>query len=456
MNVNKKPHKKFKDIWKQSQKYIVGGVNSPVRAFKSVGGKPIPMRSGKGCYLKDFHSHTYLDFLNSWGPLILGHSHPKVIKTLKRQIKRGTSFGTITKNELKLAKLIIENISHIDKIRFVSSGTEAVMTAIRLARAITKKNLIIKFDGCYHGHSDSMLVSAGSGLMTQNEQTTNSGGLTYSLLKETIVLPLDDEDKLKYTFQKHKKEIACVIIEPLPANSGLLPQREEFLKILEELCNQNNSLLIFDEVITGFRLGFSGFAGKYDFNPDIVTYGKIIGGGLPIGAVAGKQEWLNHLSPEGDVYQAGTLSGNPLAMSLGEATLSYLLENNVYTHLRTLGDHLEHQFQKKITPLFDYNHDNNNYLSHLNYKISLVREESVFWLNIHKAETNISIRQVNQFWSESPKIYKEIFWSLIEQDIYTAPSAYEVGFLSYPMKKKDINEYIAALGKAINKCRPLL
>lgn len=369
----------------------------------------------------------------------MGHSHPKAVKALRKQISRGASFGTITENELELAKLIVDNIPHIERIRFVNSGTEAVMTAIRLARAVTGKNLIIKFDGCYHGHTDSMLVAAGSGLITQNEQTTNSGGLTHSLLKETLVLPLNNEDELRNIFKKYGDQIACAIIEPMPANSGLLPQRKEFLKELEILCKENKALLIFDEVITGFRLGFSGFSGKYGFTPDIVAYGKIIGGGLPIGAIAGKQKWLDRLAPQGKVYQAGTLSGNPLAMSVGKATLSYLLENDVYAHLKNLSDYLADEFQNNISPIFEK----------CDFTISLVREESIFWLCVHKKEMKTPIRKADQIWARSSEIYKKIFWSLIDHNIYTAPSAYEVSFLSYPMKQKNTDQYIHSLKKAI-------
>ena len=433
-------------IWNASCNYLVGGVNSPVRAFKNVGGTPIVFTSGKGCYSKDADGKSYLDFLNSWGPLILGHAHPKVIKSIQNQASQGTSFGTITENELKLAEIIVKNVAHIEKIRFVNSGTEAVMTAIRLSRAVTKKNMIIKFNGCYHGHTDAMLVSAGSGLITNKKKTSNSDGLPHSILEDTIVLPLDDENTLEKCFQMYQGQIAAVIIEPLPANSGLLPQRETYLRKIDQLCKKNFSLLIFDEVITGFRLNFAGFSGKYNFTPDLVTYGKIIGGGMPIGAIAGKNQWLSQLAPEGNVYQAGTLSGNPIAMAAGLATLSTLLEENVYSHLKSLSNYLKQRFEEIIEPLFEKLDEK------LDFKISLVIEDSVFWLSITKPNTSkviTTIRSFDQIWEKSSEIYKKIFWGLIENNIYTAPSAYEVGFISYPMHKKELDHYVQSLKKVI-------
>ncbi len=438
MNKNKS-----NQIWNASCNYLVGGVNSPVRTFKNVGGTPIAFRSGKGCYIKDADKNSYLDFLNSWGPLILGHAHPKVIKSIRRQASRGTSFGTITENELRLAELIVNNIDHIDKVRFVNSGTEAVMTAIRLSRAVTQKSMIIKFNGCYHGHTDAMLVSAGSGLITNKKRASNSGGLPHSILEDTLVLPLDDEEALDKCFQEYQGQIAAVIIESLPANSGLLPQREDYLRRIEQLCKKGHALLIFDEVITGFRLGFAGFSGKYNFTPDLVTYGKIIGGGMPIGAVAGKNQWMSQLAPEGNVYQAGTLSGNPIAMSAGLATLSFLLEEDVYSHLENLSNYFKREFNEKIIPLFEK----------LDFRVSLVIEGSIFWLSItdrNTSRTITAIRRPEQIWGKSSEIYKKVFWGLIENNIYTAPSAYEVGFISYPMNKKELDYYIQSLKKAIS------
>ena len=428
-----------KKIWELSRKYLVGGVNSPVRAFKSVSGYPIAIRSGKGAYIEDHDKNQYLDFLNSWGPLILGHAHSSVVRSIQKQAELGSSFGTTTKQEAELASLIVDNIAHVEKIRFVNSGTEAAMTAIRLARGITQRNFIIKFNGCYHGHSDSTLVSAGSGLITRAKKAANSNGLTRSTMGETITLDLDDEHSLETAFQEKANSIAAVIIEPLPANSGLLPQRKSYLKKIQELCKKNRTLLIFDEVITGFRLGFSGFCGKYGFSPDLVLYGKIIGGGMPIGAIAGKSKWMEHLAPNGNVYQAGTLSGNPLAMSAGISTLKILLAKNVYTHLGSLGGYMNIEFTKKIKPL----------LAKKYFSISLVQEESIFWLSIFLKTNKKTIRRSEDIWDKSHEIYKHIFWSFIHAGIYTAPSCYEVGFLSYPMRKKDIDRWIDSLAFSI-------
>ena len=426
-------------IWKFSQKYLVGGVNSPVRAFKSVSGKPIAIRSGKGAYITDYNGNKYLDFLNSWGALILGHAHPRIVRSIQKQASRGSSFGTITTQELELASLIVDNIPQIEKIRFVNSGTEAVMTAVRLARGITQKNLIIKFNGCYHGHTDSMLVAAGSGLITKTKKVSNSKGLTHSTMKETITLSLDDEDSLEKTFNKHPNRIAAVIIEPLPANSGLLPQRTPYLKKIQRLCRKNHTLLIFDEVITGFRLGFSGFCGKYGFSPDLITYGKVIGGGMPIGALAGRSKWMKHLAPEGDIYQAGTLSGNPIAMSAGISTLNYLLSKDVYSHLKELSQYMDLQFSEKISPLFSKKH----------FFISLIQQDSIFWLSISPNLHRGVLRKPELIWEKAPDIYRHLFWSFIHNGIYVAPSGYEVGFISHPMQKKDIDRWIHSLRYSI-------
>ncbi len=428
-------------IWKKSQQYLAGGVNSPVRAFKSVGNHPIAVKKGKKCFIYDEDDNRYLDFLNSWGPLILGHAHPDVEDAIKKQAARGTSFGTITRLETQMAELICENIDHVDSIRFVSSGTEAVMSALRLARGYTGRDKILKFSGCYHGHWDGLLVSAGSGLLTFSGDISeaSSPGVPASLAADTIVLPLDDEKLVEEAFQKLGNQIAAVIIEPLPANSGLLKQRIEFLQLLRTLSSQHGSLLIFDEVISGFRLGFAGFSGKYNLQPDLVTYGKIIGGGLPVGAFGGKKEIMQKLSPEGQVYQAGTLSGNPLAMRAGLAVLKKLHKGKAYAKLQKLAEYLQKQFINVIVPLFDGK----------GFQIHLVQEDSIFWLNITDKQTSGPLHQVEKIYDKAPEIYQKIFWQMIDAGIYIAPSAYEVAFLSTAMKKKHIDMYINALKKAI-------
>ena len=428
-------------IWKKSQQYLAGGVNSPVRAFKSVGNHPIAVKKGKKCFIYDEDDNRYLDFLNSWGPLILGHAHPDVEDAIKKQAARGTSFGTITRLETQMAELICENIDHVDSIRFVSSGTEAVMSALRPARGYTGRDKILKFSGCYHGHWDGLLVSAGSGLLTFSGDISeaSSPGVPASLAADTIVLPLDDEKLVEEAFQKLGNQIAAVIIEPLPANSGLLKQRIEFLQLLRTLSSQHGSLLIFDEVISGFRLGFAGFSGKYNLQPDLVTYGKIIGGGLPVGAFGGKKEIMQKLSPEGQVYQAGTLSGNPLAMRAGLAVLKKLHKGKAYAKLQKLAEYLQKQFINVIVPLFDGK----------GFQIHLVQEDSIFWLNITDKQTSGPLHQVEKIYDKAPEIYQKIFWQMIDAGIYIAPAAYEVAFLSTAMKKKHIDMYINALKKAI-------
>lgn len=435
-------HKKSKKIWKASREVMPGGVNSPVRAYKSVTGRPVAMKRGKGAYLKDEDGNHYLDFVNSWGPLILGHAHNDVVKAVKKQAGKGTSLGTITKKELELARYILKHIPHIDLIRFVNSGTEAVMTALRLARGFTDRSKIIKFEGCYHGHSDSMLVQAGSGLLTFSENVTDAGspGVPADCVSDTVVLPLNEPELLEKAFTAYGSQIAAVIIEPLPANSGVLPQQLSFLKRLRELTLEHGALLILDEVITGFRLGIAGFAGKYFIDPDLVTYGKIIGGGLPVGAVAGKKEIMEHLSPTGPVYQAGTLSGNPLAMTAGLATLKAIVNDDLYEHLNRLGRHLEKEFEAEIKPLFSKDHS---------YRISLVREESLFWLNIHPPEKDEPVRKVTDIWSKAPLVYRHLFWNLLESGFHMAPSAYEAGFISAAMNENDISDYIRAMKKII-------
>ena len=308
-------YKKSVKLFNDAKKVIPGGVNSPVRAFKSVGGNPIFALKAKGAYVYDEDGNKYIDFISSWGPMILGHAHPKIISEINRVSENGTSYGMPTLLETKLAKLAISMAPNIDKIRFVNSGTEACMSAIRLARGFTKKNKIIKFSGCYHGHSDSFLIDAGSGAVTFGEP--NSPGVTPSTANDTIVSPYNDFESLKKIFEKNTGEIAAVIIEPIAGNMGCIVPKNDFLFKLRKICSENETLLIFDEVMTGFRLAKGGAQERLGVNADIITYGKVIGGGLPVGAFASRNEIMNELSPDGKIYQAGTLSGNPLAMIAG-------------------------------------------------------------------------------------------------------------------------------------------
>ena len=322
---------KSEALFEKAKKYFPGGVNSPVRAFRSVGGTPLFIQKGKGSHIWDADGNEFIDYCGSWGPLILGHANGKVVDAVKRTVENGSSFGAPTALENDLAELILNNNKYIQKIRFVSSGTEAVMSAIRLARGYTKRNKILKFEGCYHGHSDSLLVKAGSGLVTFGN--TSSAGVPESFVNETIVVSLNNEEAVKQAFAEFKDQIACVIIEPIPANNGLLLQRKEYLEFLREICTANKTLLIFDEVISGFRIGFEGAAGYYNIKPDIITYGKILGGGLPVGMYGASEEIMSNISPEGNVYQAGTLSGNPVAMAAGIAQLTECLKPGFYEDL---------------------------------------------------------------------------------------------------------------------------
>ncbi|HRG36972.1 MAG TPA: glutamate-1-semialdehyde 2,1-aminomutase, partial [Bacteroidia bacterium] len=324
---------KSEALFEKAKSYFPGGVNSPVRAFRSVGGTPLFIERGKGSHIWDADGNEFIDYCGSWGPLILGHANEKVVNAIKKTVENGSSFGAPTALENQLAELILSNNKFVEKIRFVSSGTEAVMSAIRLARGYTKRNKILKFEGCYHGHSDSLLVKAGSGLVTFGN--TSSDGIPQSFVDETIVVSLNSEAALKQAFTEFKDQIACVIIEPIPANNGLLLQRKEYLQFLRDICTENKTLLIFDEVINGFRIGFTGAAGYYNIQPDIITYGKIIGGGLPVGMYGSSAKIMSSISPEGNVYQAGTLSGNPVAMAAGIAQLTECLKPDFYKSLET-------------------------------------------------------------------------------------------------------------------------
>lgn len=333
--------KKSEKLWKRALQVFPGGVNSPVRAFKSVGGNPVFVSRGKGTFITDADGNKYLDFLSSWGPLILGHAPRKVVKATRRAALNGSTFGAVTAAEVELGELITSNLEFVQKVRFVSSGTEAVMTALRLARGITKRPMVIKFEGCYHGHNDALLARAGSGLLTLsgNIAESSSPGVPDDIVRNTLVLPLDDSAALDATVKAYGDKIACVIIEPLPANAGLLPQRKAYVEYLVELCRSHKILVIFDEVISGFRLGFGGYTQREQIFPDIITYGKIIGGGLPVGAIAGSQAIMDNLAPQGPVYQAGTLSGNPLAVAAGLATLAKL-DDDAYRRINVLTDRL--------------------------------------------------------------------------------------------------------------------
>jgi glutamate-1-semialdehyde 2,1-aminomutase len=418
------------ELYQEALNYFPGGVNSPVRAFKAVDGSPLFIKRGNGAYIWDEDDNRFIDFCCSFGPLILGHNHPEVYKSLIENIENGTSFGAPTRLENTLAELILSRNTFIDKIRFVSSGTEAAMSAIRLARGFTGRNKIIKFEGCYHGHVDALLVKAGSGLATFGE--SSSAGVPQKVAEDTIVLPLDDIEAVEACLEKYKGEIACIALEPIPANNGLLIQEKAFLEKLRELCDKHGTLLFFDEVISGFRVAFAGAAELYGIQPDVVAYGKIIGGGLPVGAYGAKKEVMAHISPDGPVYQAGTLSGNPVAMSAGIAQLSVCAKPNFYEdqETRTLA------FVNLV----------NEHANKKGYAFELVSIASIFWLKFGKR----TIRRADEIDGDMTP-FKSMHKSLLEKGVYLGPSGYEVGFISHVHTKNILDEAAAKFCTALDE-----
>lgn len=398
-------------LFEKAKTLFPGGVNSPVRAFGSVGGTPRFITKGKGSRVWDADGNEYIDFCASWGPLILGHANDKVENAIIEAVKNGPSFGAPTVQENELADLILSNHRYVERIRFVSSGTEAVMSAIRLARGYTGRNKIIKFEGCYHGHVDSLLVKAGSGLVTFGE--SSSAGVPKSFVDETVVIGLNDIDAVKDAFEKFKGDIAAVIIEPIPANNGLLLQDGKFLRFLREICSDENALLIFDEVISGFRVGFEGAAGLYDIKPDVITFGKIIGGGMPVGAFASSEKIMSSVAPLGPVYQAGTLSGNPVAMAAGKAALEQLLEPNFYAAQ-------EKKTKKLVSAVLEH-------VEEKEYKVKMFSIGSIYWIAFSDRP---SIRSAAEIDPESMNIYRKFYHALLDNGFYIGPSGYEVGFVS--------------------------
>lgn len=422
---------KSNTLYKKSEEYFPGGVNSPVRAFKSVEGSPLFISKGLGSKIWDADGNEFIDYCCSWGPLILGHANEDVTASIVEAAKKGSSFGAPTVLENELAEVILHNNPFIEKLRFVSSGTEAVMSAIRLARGYTGKDKIIKFEGCYHGHSDGLLVNAGSGLATLG--TSSSEGVPQGYVNETIVLPLADKEAVTKAFENFKNEIAAIIIEPIPANNGLLLQDKEYLQFLRDICSQENALLIFDEVISGFRVGFTGATGFYNIVPDIVTYGKIIGGGMPVGAYASSREIMSKISPDGGVYQAGTLSGNPVAMAAGAAQLKKLLAPNFY-------EELEQKTNKLVSGVLSH-------ATSKGYDFNIQTIGSIFWLAF---SDNKHIAKASEIEAQSMDKFKKLYGALLDNGIYLGPSGYEVGFVSAAHTDKDIETTIEAFRKALD------
>ncbi|MEJ2881366.1 glutamate-1-semialdehyde 2,1-aminomutase [Pedobacter sp. GR22-6] len=434
VNTGSKPdisREKSAELYEKAKNYFPGGVNSPVRAFKSVYGTPLFIQKGDGCYIWDADGNQFIDFCGSWGPLILGHNHAKIREKVTEVMQNGMSFGAPTALENELAELIIKNNRFVEKIRFTSSGTEAVMSAIRLARGYTGKDKIIKFEGCYHGHSDSLLVKAGSGLVTFGE--TSSAGVPKSFAEETIVVALNDQSALEQAFVQFKDQVAAVIIEGIPANNGLLMQDQEYVQFLQKICNDNKALLIFDEVITGFRLGFEGAAGHYGIKPDIVTYGKIIGGGLPVGMYGASSEIMAHISPDGGVYQAGTLSGNPVAMAAGIATLTELLRSGFYKELNNKASEFAESIQRFATAR--------------NYKLKVFHVGSIFWLAFTDKD---KIQTAEDIDPASMEKFKQMHRELLNRGIYLGPSGYEVGFVSAAHTKIELEKAKRAIFESLD------
>jgi glutamate-1-semialdehyde 2,1-aminomutase len=417
-------------LFAEAKEYFPGGVNSPVRAFKSVSGPPLFIKEGQGCRLTDEDDNVFLDFCCSWGPLIHGHNNDLIRERVTATVAKGTSFGAPTRMGNTLGKLIVDNHPYLEKIRFVSSGTEAVMSAIRLARGVTGKDKIIKFEGCYHGHVDSLLVKAGSGLATFG--TSTSAGVPESFARETIVLPLADREALEATLSEHADDVAAIIVEPVPANNGLLLQDPSFLECLRIKAYKHDVLLIFDEVISGFRVGFAGAAGYYGVKPDIITFGKIIGGGFPVGAYGGSAEIMAHIAPDGPVYQAGTLSANPVAMAAGHAALEQCLAPGFYTGLaektaafvQSIQDHCDQR----------------------GYEVSIPHLGSIFWIAFSRER----IERADQIDPASMDKFKVLHHELLQRGVYLGPSGYEVGFVSAAHTEADLQEAAGKIREALD------
>jgi len=419
-------YQRSSQLFLEAEKVIPGGVNSPVRAFKSVGGTPIFVKEAKGAYLYDEDGNRLIDYINSWGPMLLGHAYEPVVNAVIEKAKKGTSFGMPTEIETQIAELAVSMVPNIDKIRFVNSGTEACMSAIRLARGFTGREKIIKFRGCYHGHSDSFLISAGSGLSTFG--VPNSPGVTKGTAQDTLLADYNNLDSVKELFALNKNEIACIIIEPVAGNMGCVPAVTGFLEGLRNLCDTNGALLIFDEVMTGFRLAKGGAQELFGINADIVTFGKVIGGGLPVGAFAAREEIMNYLAPIGPVYQAGTLSGNPLAMAAG---LAMLQEINNDTELFNRLEEKTAYLEKGIRKVLD-----KNKITHVVNRVGSMI--SIFFCNGEVIDFQTASK------GDTP-YFKTFFHKLLENGIYIAPSSYETWFITDALSYDDLDETIRVI-----------
>ncbi len=415
-------------LFQEAQNYIPGGVNSPVRAFKSVGGTPVFMKKALGAYLYDEEGNAFIDYINSWGPMILGHTHPKVLEAVSLQLEKGFSFGTPTELEVEIARFVTERIPNLDKIRMVNSGTEACMSAIRLARGFTGRDKIIKFEGCYHGHSDSFLIKAGSGSVTFGNP--NSPGVTQGTAKDTLLAKYNDFESIKNLFENNPNEIAAVIIEPVAGNMGCIVPEFGFMEELKKICTENSTLLIFDEVMTGFRLGFQGAQNALKIEADLVCYGKIIGGGFPVGAFAGRSEIMDHLAPLGPVYQAGTLSGNPIAMRAGLTTLSILDEDpEIYNRIDKTTQILHEEISSILSE------------KRIAHTVNRFGSMISFFFGENKVSNFEDAQKANH------QLFNQFFHHLLKEGIYLPPSGYETWFISDSIGNEEIEKTLEAVSK---------
>ncbi len=412
---------KSQSLFNLAQQYIPGGVNSPVRAFHGVGGVPVFINNGHGAYLVDADGNEYIDYVCSWGPLIVGHAHPYVIQKVTESLQRGLSFGAPTEIEVTLAQKVCELVPSIEMVRFVNSGTEATMSAIRLARGFTKRDKIIKFAGCYHGHADSLLVSAGSGALTLG--VPSSAGVPESMAQHTLVAEFNQLEEVAALFARYGNEIACVIVEPVAGNMNCVLPAPGFLQGLRELCDRNGSILIFDEVMTGFRISLGGAQAYYDVTPDLTTLGKVIGGGFPVGAFGGRADIMRSIAPLGPVYQAGTLSGNPVAMMAGLATLEIILQDDFYPKLtmftRKLVDGLSERARKAGIPF---------------YANAIGSMFGIFFTETNKIRSLEDVKRCDL------SLFKRFFHGMLKEGIYFAPSAFEAGFVSSAHSDAELNK----------------
>ncbi len=419
------------ELYKEAKLHMPGGVNSPVRAFKNINGNPIFFKKAKGPYLTDADNNKYIDYIGSWGPMILGHSNPKIIKAISKQLELGTSYGAPTSIESHTAKLIKKCFPSIQKIRMVNSGTEATMSAVRLARGYTNRNKIIKFDGCYHGHVDSLLIKAGSGVSTFG--LPDSPGIPNELAKKTLSCEFNNKDDFLKVFNKVKDDLAAVIVEPIAGNMGFVPGDKSFLKLLRKKTSENNSLLIFDEVMTGFRVSLGGAQELYGIKPDLTTLGKVIGGGLPVGAFGGKKKVMDCLAPNGPVYQAGTLSGNPLAMAAGSTLIKLLIELNPYQQLENKAKNLLSGMKK-------------NFESHdIPFSTNQIGGMFGFFFSEKLPSNLVDVENTND------KQFKKFLNKCIDNGIYFAPSKFEAGFISTKHTKTEISNTIKIVEKILKE-----